>query len=197
MPKAAKGGQYERLFCKEISLWWTGGERDDVFWRSAQSGGRATQRMKKGLKTHGSYGDIAAVDPVGEPLIKFATIELKRGNTHGAAADLLEIRRTKKERPFEKSINQAIKSAEQAGSWGWLLIVRRDAREAVLYMPMNIYGMLNSTGSAFTPRIVYKMKINQPADAAPKKMQFVGVHLADFLRRVSPIEIIQHMKGLE
>ena len=41
MPKAYKGSEFEREMCKCLSLWWTDSKRDDVFWRSAQSGGRA------------------------------------------------------------------------------------------------------------------------------------------------------------
>ena len=46
MGKSQKGGAWEREFSKYLSLWITEGERDDVFWRSSQSGGRATQRAK-------------------------------------------------------------------------------------------------------------------------------------------------------
>ena len=46
----AKGSSFERLICKELSLWITGGEHQDVFWRSAMSGGRSTVAMKKGDK---------------------------------------------------------------------------------------------------------------------------------------------------
>lgn len=189
--KANKGGQYERAVCKQLSLWWTHGERDDVFWRSSQSGGRATTRAKRGLRTHGSYGDIAAVDPIGEPLIKFATIELKRGHTHGSAGDLLDVRATRKQRPFEAAINQAISSAQQAGSIGWMLIVRRDQRVAMLYMPSFLYRLVSFESRArYVPRCAFRMFINQPESRKPKRVDFVGLHLEDFLQKTKPIEII-------
>ena len=74
-----KGFSFEREICKELSLWWTEGERDDIFWRTSGSGGRATERLKKGKLTANSYGDVMAIDPIGQPLIDFCFIELKRG----------------------------------------------------------------------------------------------------------------------
>ena len=44
-----KGGEYERTVCKKLSLWVSNGTRDDIFWRSAMSGGRATLQRKKGI----------------------------------------------------------------------------------------------------------------------------------------------------
>ena len=67
MAKASKGSAFEREISKSLSLWYTEGERDDIFWRSSQSGGRATTRAKKGKKTAASYGDITALDNRGEP----------------------------------------------------------------------------------------------------------------------------------
>ena len=65
----AKGSQFERTVCKDLSLWWTKGKRDDVFWRTSGSGARAKTRSKTGEKTFGQYGDVQATDPIGQPLI--------------------------------------------------------------------------------------------------------------------------------
>jgi len=42
----AKGSSFEREICTILSKWWTNNERDDVFWRTAGSGARATTRSK-------------------------------------------------------------------------------------------------------------------------------------------------------
>jgi hypothetical protein len=52
-----KGGEFERAICKKLSRWVTDGEREDVFWRSAMSGGRATIRGTEVRQA----GDICAV----------------------------------------------------------------------------------------------------------------------------------------
>ncbi|MCL2347114.1 MAG: hypothetical protein FWC50_02515, partial [Planctomycetaceae bacterium] len=53
--------------------------RDDLFWRSSSSGGRATQRTKQGKRTANSAGDIAAMDADAQELLKIFTFELKVG----------------------------------------------------------------------------------------------------------------------
>lgn len=77
-----KGSAFERKVCKELSLWWTEDKRDDVFWRTSQSGGRATTRRKKSQKTAYSYGDVTFIDPIGKPFIDNCLLELKCGYTN-------------------------------------------------------------------------------------------------------------------
>jgi len=74
-----KGSAYERKVCVGLSRWISNLTRDDIFWRSAMSGGRATlaQRKGRGSRFEGSTGDITAVDPMGEPLTATFSIEVK------------------------------------------------------------------------------------------------------------------------
>jgi hypothetical protein len=135
----AKGGAFERLICKKLSLWWTGGNRDDVFARTASSGGRATQRSKKGKHTFGQYGDIQAADPIGQPLIDLCVIECKDGYPSHSIADLLD--REPRHKPiYEQFIKQARQSAKNARANYWLLIVRRRGRQIMAFFPG---GLLN------------------------------------------------------
>lgn len=69
----AKGGEFERAICKQLSLWVTKGEKIDVFWRSAMSGGRAT--IAKGLVRQA--GDITAVAEEGHWLVHNFYLECK------------------------------------------------------------------------------------------------------------------------
>jgi hypothetical protein len=73
----AKGADFERLVCNQLSQWVTGGKRKDIFWRSAMSGGRATVGRKKGELNQTQEGDISAVDPAGHWLVKRFVIECK------------------------------------------------------------------------------------------------------------------------
>jgi len=73
----AKGSQFEREISKSLSLFLTEGERDDILWRSHSSGGRFTQRIEKGLDTHGQAGDITSTHPAGDLFIETFCIELK------------------------------------------------------------------------------------------------------------------------
>lgn len=199
MSKAYKGSDFERVLCKQLSKWWSGAEaRDDIFWRSSQSGGRATQRLKSGKKTYGSYGDIAAVDPIGEPLLKLFTIELKRGSSYGTPGDLFDTRPTECQRPFEACIEQAIRSHKDAGSKGWLLISRRDSRIPIAYFdPAPLMILSDFKNILLTPpSVTFRILINKE-DGFRQKVRFVGLPLDVFLQRVSPAQIIQCLKGYE
>jgi hypothetical protein len=68
-----KGGSFERKICKQLSLWITDGKRDDVFWRSAMSGGRATVHGKKNRQA----ADICAVQVEGNQFADDFIVEVK------------------------------------------------------------------------------------------------------------------------
>jgi hypothetical protein len=63
--------------CKHLSLWVTGGKKEDVFWRSAMSGGRATVGGRKGKDLARQAGDITSVAPEGHLLTDDYYIECK------------------------------------------------------------------------------------------------------------------------
>lgn len=71
-----KGSVYERAACRRLSLWVTGLRSDEVFWRAATSGAKATVRSRSGGTTK-QAGDIAAVDPAGQPLLDRFVVECK------------------------------------------------------------------------------------------------------------------------
>lgn len=78
----AKGSAFERVICKKLSLWVTDGERQDVFWRSAMSGGRATvaNRLQNGIMVR-QAGDICAVGPEGHAFVTAWYVECKAYRT--------------------------------------------------------------------------------------------------------------------
>lgn len=60
----SKGAYFERRICKELSKWVSNNytyARDDLFWRSAMSGGRATIGKKQGEQREAQEGDISAL----------------------------------------------------------------------------------------------------------------------------------------
>jgi hypothetical protein len=73
----AKGAAFERHICQALSKWLSRGKRQDLFWRSAMSGGRATVAHKKGVKLTTQGGDISAIDPLGAALTDYFCIEVK------------------------------------------------------------------------------------------------------------------------
>ena len=72
-----KGSSFERLVCVRLSKWASRGKRDDIFWRSSMSGGRATIGLQKGISRKTQTGDISAIHQLGSNLIKNFLIECK------------------------------------------------------------------------------------------------------------------------
>ncbi len=131
----AKGANFERDFCRRLSLWWSGGEYDDLFWRTSNSGGRATVRAKKGKGTKNQYGDICATDPAGDSLMALLTFELKRGYNRATIHDVLDAPHRAADPTYGKWVTQARDSHKVAGSVSWALVVKRDRRDALILMP--------------------------------------------------------------
>jgi len=73
----AKGAAFERKVCQELSRWVSRGKADDLFWRSAMSGGRATVARKKDKKLVRQAGDITATAPEGAALTDTFYLECK------------------------------------------------------------------------------------------------------------------------
>jgi len=143
----AKGGNFEREVSKALSLWWTGGKREDVFYRSQASGGRFTMRRKSGKDTSGQGGDITASDSIGEPLIKQWSIECKtgygkktdKGISRWDVLDLLDS--AQKETVIEKMWAQCRRDASLTKREP-ILIFRRNGRKACVMLNLYYYGIL-------------------------------------------------------
>ncbi len=194
MSKSSKGAAFERLICTQLSEWWEPG-RSDIFWRSQGSGGRATRRAKHGKKTFGSSGDIAAVDPIGAPLIKVCTIELKRGYSKFSIADMIDKPDHAAVSGFEEFIAQAITSAKVAGSLSWMLIARRDKRIPFVYIPYHFfYGLKRAGAFKLSPAIQITTEIRREGFISVRSI--VGVPFDLFLQQVKRehIETIAHGK---
>ena len=131
----AKGGAYERSVAKRLSLWYTNNKRDDVFYRSASSGGRSTQRFKKGKQTVNAAGDLSYTDSIGEPFLKCVAVELKAGYD---SPTLSKTCSGKKPKLFD-FFKQAQESAEQAGVQGWLIVHKPDFQTEMVYMNAKLF----------------------------------------------------------
>ena len=205
MSKSAKGSDFERELCKLLSKWWTKGERDDVFWRTSQSGGRATQRRKAGKSTYGSCGDLATVDPIGTPLTSTCTIELKRGYSYANFADIFEMRPDSAQHLWEAFIEQAMREARDAGVPHWLLIVRRDSRKAIICFPKTFWKAVqlhadptDDIAIGFIRPIAFiKLALRSKDTKSVTPFVHIGIcPLDQFLQAVSPKTIISIHKSI-
>lgn len=73
----AKGASFEREICKSLSLWVSKGTQEDVFWRSAMSGGRSTVAHARGKRLAAQAGDISCIHPIGAPFADKFFLECK------------------------------------------------------------------------------------------------------------------------
>ncbi len=181
---SSKGASFERDISRQLSLWWTHGERDDVFWRSSMSGGRATVRAKKGQKTAYQNGDITATDPIGSPLIENVVIELKRGYKKWGVLDLLDSPKPEKS-TLAGFLAQVEEECKNAGVSAFVLICKRDGRKPVVIFPMGMLelGTHCLLGSEDMLNIYY----------SPSKCVLTCVSLDKFLA-LPPEEILESTK---
>lgn len=115
-----KGSAYEREICVALSLWVSAGEREDLFWRSAMSGGRATVAKRKGTDLAAHAGDISATHEDGHALTNTWYIECKRYADLNYAAFML-----KGEGPLAKFWKETCDQAEAHDKLP-MLIARED-----------------------------------------------------------------------
>lgn len=137
--RGEKGGKFEREICKKLSLWWTGGENDSVFWRTPSSGGRATTRKKKGKEDRLLHGDITFTDPIGEPFCQAFCVELKKGYSDESILDLFDRR---KKSSYKKWLDKLEDTRATCGALSIMLIHQRDRRNAMVYVASEMFRQL-------------------------------------------------------
>lgn len=171
------GSRFERAVCTTLSLWWSKGKRDDIYWRTAGSGGRATARTRSGKSTYGQHGDVLAVDPVGQPLLDLVTIELKHGYDKESAINAVDRHLTRKPSQWEGFVIQARRAAFNAGTPHWMLIHKRGDRRPMVYMQADLSRLMTADPPQRDITLVYRGHFIH------------GLGLDDFCQRVAPAEI--------
>jgi len=130
-----KGSAFERALCKKLSLWSSKGANDFVYWRSSGSGSLATMRAKKGKKAAGHEGDLTAVHPYGNIVLKDITIEAKNGYGQVSPLDAIDVPEKNKTRVFEGFIEQCLRECEESNKKYFWLVFKRDRRNATITVP--------------------------------------------------------------
>jgi len=188
--KSSKGSAFEREICKKLSLWWSNNQSDDIFWRTAGSGARATTRRKSGKDTFGQAGDVQATDPVGQPLIDLCNIEIKRGYSKAHLAELLDAPDHLKPCLYAQFIEQAVNDAEAAGSPYWWLIVKRDRRVPIIIIPRQFISKLKLRSPLTKVEGCYfAVKYTAKTNRIYTVRKIVGCPLDNFLEHVSSVYV--------
>lgn len=155
----AKGGNFEREVAKDLSLWWTENERDDVFWHTGGSGARATTRKKFGKDTKYQFGDISFTDPIGKPLIDRWNIECKTGYGKSRKKNdkrlvtnwcVLDVIDSKQQTPvFIEFWEQCRKDAEESGREPILIFRRNQMQKCIVLTSREINRLWEMLGSPY------------------------------------------------
>jgi hypothetical protein len=176
MAKSSKGSQYERDVCRQLSLWWTEGKDDNSFWRTSQSGGRATTRAKQKLKTPNSYGDVGYLDIVGKPFIDKVLLELKRGYTKDISIlDFLD--KNRGEPILLKWWDKAEKERKLAKRKHTIIIFRRDRHKSCILINAGLFTkMIDWFGDFSRNYIIIKRN----------KLKLIAIELDTFLAWCHP-----------
>jgi len=74
----AKGADFERQVCRDLSRWLSAGAAEDWLWRSAMSGGRATLAARRGKQSRTQVGDLSSIHPSAAAFTSQFVVECKR-----------------------------------------------------------------------------------------------------------------------
>lgn len=170
-----KGGNFENKMCRALSLWWSEGERDDLFTRTASSGGRFTQRRKNNKDTANQEGDITATTEEGLPLIKACCLEMKNGYKNWSIMDILDkpVRNGKSTpQTFELFFQQA---SEAHSKWP-VIIAKKDGRKELIFYPIEMHHMIRAYSCLNIPEhIIYRTGKNSIVHTT-----MIGMNLYEF-----------------
>lgn len=131
-----KGQEFERNLCKQFSLWWTEGNRKDIFWRTSGSGARARTRTDKGDNVHKGYGDMMAEDSIGQPLLDKCTFEFKHGYNDFSFLDCIASNQNCPR--LVSFLHEVEKDAKDANNYP-ILVVRKNHRNIVIGIPYPLF----------------------------------------------------------
>jgi len=177
MSKSKKGSAFERDTCRELSLWWSDGERDDIFWRTSGSGARATTRRKQEKRTAYEAGDVGFRCPTGKLFVDFFLLELKRGYSNKISIlDILDKYSGKKPLLLQwwGKAEEERKSIKRQFS---LIIFRRNSRRTCMLMDLKLYNLFQDQCGDFFSDVIFINRVT---------FQWVVISLVDFFNWVSP-----------
>ena len=190
----AKGGNFEIKIARALSIWWSNGTDEDLFWRSRGSGGTATRRARSGKETlQGHEGDISCDKPSGKPLIDYMVFECKKGYQKDTVQDEFDALPAAKLQTFESWVMQAHEAHIQANSATWGLITERGKRVPLLWMPLTAWEHISVANFHFWPQMIFKFKSRQ----WNYQWELIGMTFECFLKSSSPDHIKQALEDLK
>ena len=130
--KRTKGSAFERFISTRLSKWWSHGKHDDLAWRTAGSGGRATRRVDRRTQNH--YGDIGPTDDSMKPFFSLFAVELKFGYSKFSPYDMLDSIRGFGQ--LGKWWDKLLKTTKKAKAEWPMMVWRRNGKQEVVIIPI-------------------------------------------------------------
>jgi hypothetical protein len=130
---AAKGAGFERHICSRLSLWVTGGVRNDLFNRNKLSGGSFTIAADKGYEL-GLPGDVAAAHPTAFEFLSLFAVEAK----HHKFIDLDRLLWDPQGRNFLARVWQQTKAQAGLVNVNPMIVAKQNNSPAIVLLPADI-----------------------------------------------------------
>ena len=140
-----KGGRFEGELCRLFSKWFTHGKRDDVFYKTSGSGGRATHRQRLQKQTAFSAGDMSFTDSIGQPFIVYFLVEIKRGYNSRVVFNNLIDKDSKQMPLIVEWFKKANKERSQNRRKAVMLLMRRDYAKTLVVSQHQEYKAFRSS----------------------------------------------------
>jgi hypothetical protein len=194
-----KGSKFEREICKRLSLWLSKGEREDLFWRSSLSGGRATLALRRDLAriliNKAQAGDLTAINQVAYDFAEALFIECKHYRELAIARGFICHTGL-----LWKFWNKACEEAARHGKTAVLIarqnryptvVITRDTQAVFQCQPLIVLPLWNAELCLFEPATAYRRLIRrrganelsdtdgQPVPRAPRPTLIRHVRIPD------------------
>jgi hypothetical protein len=139
MNSKKKGNNFEREISKTLSLFLSEGKRDDLLYRTSNSGGRFTSRFNRGISTTNQNSDITSIDKEADSFSESLSIEVK----HYKNIDIWSLITNTKDSNILSFWEQTKRDADR-GSKLPLLIVKQNYKPILLITNKVMNEILNS-----------------------------------------------------
>jgi hypothetical protein len=156
----------------------------------------AKTRSKTGGAAFGQYGDIQAMDPIGQHFIDFCTLELKKGYPPATLQDVVDTLPRYGIPPYEDFFTQAKEDHNNAGSCFWACVIGRNRREPIIVMPFKMFKAIENAQSSLReayPSGVLRFRGHDKQET----WNIFYTTLKAFLKKVHPIYIEEALRATQ
>ena len=174
----SKGQDFERQISRTLSLWWTNGERDDIFWRNRVKITSKTPNAERQL------GDITTVHTIGIPFVEVFNVELKAGYSKTRAKQAIKNNEERNKKRAEKGKAPVPLSVKNT-PWDLLEII--DSKSTNLTI-VKFWEQCKSDAelSGRIPLLIFKRDFHEPVACIDMKtksllMDYLGAYNDNYL----------------